>query len=219
MDEDLLKRKAAEAALEFVVPETVIGIGTGSTTNHFIDLLKTHFPGQIAGAVASSNASAERLLAIGIEIVDLNAIDSISLYVDGADEFDPNCCLIKGGGGALTREKIVAEAAETFVCIVDERKQVDVLGGFALPIEVIAMAAGLVAKKMVTLGGTPSLREGYTTDNNNVIIDVAGLRIDQPVELEAQLEAFPGVVTSGLFARRRADIVLMSTPTGISRFS
>lgn len=219
MNDDLLKRKAAETALEFVEPGTVIGIGTGSTTNHFIDLLKIHFPNQIAGAVASSNASAERLLAIGIEVVDLNAVDSISLYVDGADEFDPNRCLIKGGGGALTREKIVAEAAENFVCIVDERKQVNVLGGFALPIEVIPMATGLVAKKLVALGGTPSLREGFTTDNHNVIIDVDGLTIDQPIELEAELEAYPGVVTSGLFARRRADVVLMATPTGIIRFT
>ncbi|MHC4390829.1 MAG: ribose-5-phosphate isomerase RpiA [Planctomycetota bacterium] len=215
-DRDAQKRRAAEAALEFVVEGALLGMGTGSTVNHFIDLLAERRPGALRGAVASSIATADRLSGYGIPVVDLNDLDEpLALYVDGADEFDPQLHLIKGGGGALTREKIVAEASERFICIADASKQVERLGAFPLPVEVIPMARALIARKLGEQGGEPALREGFTTDNGNVILDVTGLDIEDPVRLEALIESLPGVVTCGLFARRAADVVLIGTSEGV----
>jgi len=213
MTQDEMKKAAAKAALDYVETDTIIGIGTGSTANHFIDLL-AGIKGRIEGTVASSVASAERLKKHGIPVFDLNAVGDLSLYVDGADESSHHLHLIKGGGGALTREKIVAAASKKFVCIADESKLVDVLGKFPLPVEVIPMARSYVARQIVKLGGQPVLREGFTTDNGNVILDVHNLKIMNPVELEAKLNNIVGVVTNGLFAMRPADVLILGTPSG-----
>ncbi len=208
-----MKKAAAQAALDYVETGTIIGIGTGSTANHFIDLL-AGIKGRIEGTVASSVASAERLKKHGIPVFDLNAVGDLSLYVDGADESTRHLHLIKGGGGALTREKIVAAASKKFVCIADESKLVDVLGKFPLPVEVIPMARSYVARQIVKLGGQPVLREGFTTDNGNVILDVHNLKIMNPVEMETKLNNIVGVVTNGLFALRPADVLILGTPNG-----
>jgi len=213
MTQDEMKKAAAQAALDYVETGSIIGIGTGSTANHFIDLL-AGIKGKIEGTVASSVASAERLKKHGIPVFDLNAVGDLSLYVDGADESSRHLHLIKGGGGALTREKIVAAASKTFVCIADETKLVDVLGKFPLPIEVIPMARSYVARQIVKLGGQPVLREGFTTDNGNLILDVHNLKIMNPVELEGNLNNIVGVVTNGLFALRPADVLILGTPNG-----
>ncbi len=213
MNQEQMKKAAAEAALAYVGKGGIIGIGTGSTVNHFIDLL-AGIKDQIDGAVASSIASAERLQSHGIRVMDLNEAGQLALYVDGADESNHSLHLIKGGGGALTREKIVAGASEKFVCIADESKLVDVMGEFPLPVEVIPMARELVARELVALGGRPVLREGFTTDNGHVILDVHGLKITDAVELESRLNHIPGVVTNGLFALRPADVLILGTPTG-----
>jgi ribose 5-phosphate isomerase A len=213
MTQDEMKKAAAKAALDYVETGTIIGIGTGSTANHFIDLL-AGIKGRIEGTVASSVASAERLKKHGIPVFDLNAVGDLSLYVDGADESSRHLHLIKGGGGALTREKIVAAASKMFVCIADESKLVDVLGKFPLPVEVIPMARSYVARQIVKLGGQPVLREGFTTDNGNVILDVHNLKIMNPVELEGKLNNIVGVVTNGLFAMRPADVLILGTPNG-----
>ena len=217
MTQDEMKKAVAKAALEHVVPNTIIGIGTGSTANHFIDFL-AGMKGQIEGTVASSEASTKRLKGHGIEVFDLNSVDSISVYVDGADETNHYRHLIKGGGGALTREKIVAAASKKFVCIVDETKVVDVMGKFPLPVEVIPMARSYVARELAKLGGMPVYREGFVTDNGNVILDVHGLEIMEPVKLEQTLNNITGVVTNGLFAMRPADVVLVGTPNGVKSF-
>lgn len=213
MNQDEMKQAVAKAALEYV-KGGVIGVGTGSTANYFIDALAT-IKGRIDGAVASSVATAERLKKHHIPVVELNEVGGLELYVDGADEATKNLHLIKGGGGALTREKIVAQASKTFVCIADESKLVDVLGRFPLPVEVIPMARSLVAREIVKLGGEPVLRQGFKTDNGNVILDVHNLRILNPVELETTLNQIVGVVTNGLFARRPADVLLLGTPSGV----
>lgn len=215
MTQDEMKQAVARAALEHVVPDTIIGIGTGSTANHFIDFL-AEIKHKIAGTVASSVASAERLKKHGIPVLDLNEVSEISVYVDGADETNRRMHLVKGGGGALTREKIVAAASRKFVCIVDETKVVDVLGKFPLPVEVIPMARSYVARELVKLGGDPVYRNGFVTDNGNVILDVHGLQIQEPTELEAHLNNIVGVVTNGLFALRPADVVLVGTPNGVT---
>ena len=208
-----MKKAAAKAALDYVEAGSIIGIGTGSTANHFIDLL-AGIKGKIEGTVASSNASAERLKKHGIPVLDLNAAGDLSLYVDGADESTRHLHLIKGGGGALTREKIVAAASKKFICIADESKLVDVLGKFPLPVEVIPMARSYVARQIVKLGGQPVLREGFTTDNGNLILDVHNLKIMNPVEMEGKLNNIVGVVTNGLFAMRAADVLILGTPSG-----
>lgn len=214
MSQDAMKKAVAEAALKYVETGTVIGIGTGSTANFFIDAL-AGIKHKIEGTVASSLASAERLKKHGIPVMDLNAVDDISVYVDGADEATHNLYLIKGGGGALTREKIVAAASRKFVCIADQSKLVDVLGTFPLPVEVIPMARSYVGRQMVKLGGQPILRQGFTTDNGNIIIDVHNLNIINPPKLEADLNNIAGVVTNGIFALRPADVLLLGTPEGV----
>lgn len=214
MTQDQAKKAAAEAALQYVVAGDAIGVGTGSTVNFFIDALAAR-KRDIAGAVSSSNASTERLKKIGIEVLDLNSAGPLSLYVDGADEADAHRRLIKGGGGALTREKIVAAASRTFVCIADESKCVPVLGKFPLPIEVIPMARSHVARELLKTGGTPMLRSGFTTDNGNVILDLHGLSITDPLKLEAELNQITGVVCVGLFAKRPADVLLVGGPDGV----
>lgn len=214
MTQDQLKKAAALAALDYIKPGTVLGVGTGSTVNHFIDAL-TSVKGKIDGAVASSVATAERLKKHGIPVLELNAAGELPLYVDGADEATRHLHLIKGGGGALTREKIVAQASEKFVCIIDESKLVDVLGRFPLPIEVVPMARSLVGRELVKLGGEPVLRQGFSTDNGNIIIDVHNLKILNPVEIEEKLNQIPGVVTNGLFARRPADVLLVASASGV----
>lgn len=220
MTQDEMKQKVAETALEYVRAGTIVGVGTGSTANMFIDALASR-KDDIIATVASSNATAERLEGHGIPVLDLNEalkqVDSLSVYVDGADEFDAERNLTKGGGGALTREKIVAAAAVQFVCIVDQTKQVEYLGAFPLPIEVIPMAQELLVSEVVKLGGTPILREGFVTDNGNIIIDVHGLKISDPRALEDQLNSIPGVVTNGIFSHQGADIVLMATPEGVEK--
>ncbi|SEA88777.1 ribose-5-phosphate isomerase RpiA [Alkalimonas amylolytica] len=210
---DDMKRKAAWAALEFIPRHTVVGVGTGSTVNHFIDALAT-IKDEIEGAVSSSEQSTAKLKALGIPVLDLNSIDRFSVYVDGADEINPDKHMIKGGGAALTREKIVAAVAETFICIVDQSKQVPVLGRFPLPVEVIPMASSYVARELTKLGGRAELRAGVTTDNGNVILDVHDLEIHHPIQLEAQINNIVGVVTNGIFAIRAADKVLVGTPDG-----
>lgn len=207
------KRLAGEKAIEFVEDGMIVGVGTGSTVAFFIDALG-RIRHRIAGVVSSSEQSSERLRAHGIDVLELNQTGPLSLYVDGADECDPQYCLIKGGGAALTREKIIAEASKRFVCIVDPSKQVDVLGRFPLPIEVIPMARSLVARELVKLtGGQPVWREGIVTDNGNWVLDLHGLAITDPVSLERELNQIPGVVTVGLFARRPADIVIVGEAT------
>lgn len=213
MTQDEMKRAAAAAALKYVEDNSVIGIGTGSTANHFIDLLaESRIP--LKGTVASSEASAERLKGHGIPVLELNQTGPLSLYVDGADESNARLQLIKGGGAALTREKIVAGASDTFVCIADESKLVDVLGEFPLPVEVIPMAQSYVAREIVKLGGNPALRQNVTTDNGNIIIDVTGMEIVDPVQMETAMNQIPGVVTVGLFALRPADVLILGTPGG-----
>ena len=214
MTQDEMKQAVARAALDYVEADTIVGVGTGSTANYFIDYL-AEIKHKINGTVASSEASAERLRSHGIEVFDLNSVDQIAVYVDGADETNRHCHLVKGGGGALTREKIVAAASDKFVCIVDETKVVDRLGKFPLPIEVIPMARSLVARKLVALGGEPVYREGFTTDNGNIILDVHGLEIMEPTELERQLNDITGVVTNGLFAIKPANVVLVATASGV----
>ena len=214
MTADEKKKAVATAALEYVESGWVIGVGTGSTANHFIDGL-AKIKGKLDGAVASSNATAERLKQAGIPVLDLNATGDLPLYVDGADEATKHLHLIKGGGGALTREKIVAAASKKFVCIADDSKLVGVLGKFPLPIEVIPMARSLVARRIVELGGQPVLRENFKTDNGNIILDVHNLTILNPVELEEKLDHLAGVVTNGLFARRPADVLLLASDQGV----
>lgn len=213
MNQDEMKRAVARAAIEHV-PAGIIGVGTGSTANYFIDEL-AHIKGRIDGAVASSVATAERLKKHGIRVVDLNEVGELEVYVDGADEITRHLAMIKGGGGALTREKIVAACSRKFVCIVDQSKLVDVLGKFPLPVEVIPMARSYVARQLVKLGGSPVLRAGFTTDNGNMILDVHNLNILDPVALETEINQIVGVVSNGLFARRGADVCLMGTPDGV----
>lgn len=213
MNQDDMKRAAAKAALDYV-SDGVIGVGTGSTANYFIDAL-AGLGARIDGAVASSEASAERLRRAGVRVLDLNDVSALPVYVDGADEITRHMHMIKGGGGALTREKIVAAVARQFVCIADVSKLVDTLGTFPLPVEVIPMARGHVARELVKLGGRPALRANFTTDNGNIILDVHGLQIPDPVDLEARLNQIVGVVTNGLFARRCADIALIAGPRGV----
>ena len=214
MTQDELKQAVAREAIKHVVEDAVIGVGTGSTANFFIDEL-AGMKNRIAGAVASSDRSAERLKARGIRVLDLNSVNELPVYIDGADEITEHLAMIKGGGGALTREKIVAAVAKKFVCIADKSKLVPVLGKFPLPVEVIAMARAYVARQMVKLGGQPKLREGFATDNGNVVLDVWGLSILNPVELETAVNNIAGVVTNGLFARRGADVLLLGTRTGV----
>ncbi len=213
MNQDEMKKVAAQAALEYLPDGGVIGVGTGSTVNHFIDLLAP-LKHKIEGAVSSSEASTERMKAHGIPVFDLNSVGDLEIYVDGADESNKFLHLIKGGGGALTREKIVAAASKKFVCIADESKLVDVLGEFPLPVEVIPMARSYVAREIVKLGGTPVWREGFVTDNGNVILDVQNMQIMEPVKLEEALNHITGVVTNGLFAKRPADVLILGTPDG-----
>ncbi|MCW8995038.1 MAG: ribose-5-phosphate isomerase RpiA [Psychromonas sp.] len=214
MTQDEMKKAAAYAALPYVQKNTIVGVGTGSTVNHFIDALAT-IKHDIKGAVSSSEASTEKLKAYGIEVFDLNEVSELSIYVDGADEINPYNHMIKGGGAALTREKIVAAVADKFICIVDNTKNVDVLGDFPLPVEVIPMARSYVARELVKLGGDPVYRQGVLTDNGNIILDVYNLKIAEPLKLEAQINAIVGVVTNGLFANRGADIVLVGSPEGV----
>jgi len=214
MSQDENKRRAAEAALTFVEAGAVIGVGTGSTVNYFIDALAAMKP-SIAGAVSSSTASTERLVERSIAVLELNDVGALPLYVDGADESNRRLELIKGGGGALTREKIIAAASRTFVCIADQSKLVTVLGAFPLPIEVIPMARRLVAQRIIERGGRAVWREGFTTDNGNDIIDAHGLAISDPTTLESELNDVPGVVTVGLFANRPADVLLLGSATGV----
>jgi ribose 5-phosphate isomerase A len=203
------KKLAAEKAIQYVEDDMIVGVGTGSTVAYFIDALAA-WKDRIKGAVSSSDQSTARLRSHGIEVIDLNAAGPLSLYVDGADECDPNKCLIKGGGAALTREKIIAEASERFICIVDPSKQVPVLGKFPLPVEVIPMARSLVARKLLELtGGQPVWRDGVVTDNGNVILDIHNLAITDPVAMERAINQIPGVVAVGLFARRPADVVIV----------
>lgn len=215
MTQDELKRKVAEAALEFVKGVPVLGIGTGSTVNHFIELL-ADFRNDIEGAVSSSEASTQKLRQLGIPVLDLNETGDLEIYIDGADEVNPRKEMIKGGGGALTREKIIAGASRKFLCIVDESKYVDLLGKFPLPVEVLPMARSFVARQIVKLGGSPVLREKIT-DNGNVILDVHHLDILEPKAMESTINNIPGVVTVGLFAHRGADIVLLGSESGIRR--
>jgi len=216
MSQDEAKRRVAEAAAQLIEPDTAIGVGTGSTVNLFIDAL-VRLKRRVAGAVSSSNATTERLRAAGIRVLELNDTGDLEIYVDGADEATAHRQLVKGGGGALTREKIIAAAARRFVCIVDESKVVDVLGHFPLPVEVIPMARSYVARQLVKAGGQPTLRDGFVTDNGNQILDVRGLRIVDPVALETKLNQVPGVVTVGLFAARPADVVLVGGPAGVRK--
>lgn len=215
MTQDEMKQAVAKAAIEYVEAGTIVGVGTGSTANFFIDELAT-IKHKIEGTVASSEASAARLKGHGIEVFDLNSVSEIAVYVDGADESNKHLHLIKGGGGALTREKIVAAASKKFVCIADESKLVDVMGKFPLPIEVIPMARSLVAREIIKqIGGEPVLREGFTTDNGNIILDVHNLEIMEPTKIEQILNNITGVVTNGLFAIKPADVLLLGTPNGV----
>ncbi|WP_160060887.1 ribose-5-phosphate isomerase RpiA [Psychromonas sp. L1A2] len=214
MTQDDKKKAAAYAALEYVEKDTIIGVGTGSTVNHFIDALAT-IKNSIVGAVSSSEASTDKLKSYGIEVFDLNEVSELSVYVDGADEINPYNHMIKGGGAALTREKIVSAVADKFICIVDDTKNVDILGDFPLPVEVIPMARSYVARELVKLGGDPVYREGVITDNGNVILDVHNLKIAEPLTLENKINSIVGVVTNGLFANRAADVVLVGAEDGV----
>jgi ribose 5-phosphate isomerase A len=209
-----LKRAVAEAALRFVVEDKVVGVGSGSTVNSFIDALAT-IKHRIEGAVAASEASAQRLKQHGIRVVDLNSVSELPVYIDGADEVTEHLHMVKGGGGALTREKICAAVAAKFVCICDASKLVPVLGKFPLPLEVIPMARSYVGREIVKRGGSPELRQSFTTDNGNLILDCYGLTILNPPELEADLNNLPGLVTNGIFARRPADVLLLAEPGGV----
>ncbi len=221
MTQDELKAAVAQAAIEYVLAEVpqgaLIGVGTGSTANYFIDALAAH-KDRYRGAVASSEATRQRLEQHGIAVFDLNEVSELPVYVDGADEVDAGLHMIKGGGGALTREKIVAAVARTFVCIADASKQVEVMGRFPLPVEVIPMAREYVARELSQLGGKPVLRAGFITDNGNQILDVHGLQITAPKALEERINQIVGVVTNGLFALRPADVLLLGTPQGVQRF-
>ena len=214
MTQDELKALVGQAATAYVVPGSVVGVGTGSTVNCFIDALAA-MKGQIAGAVSSSEKSSERLRAHGITVLDANAVERIPVYIDGADEIDHEGHMIKGGGAALTREKIVADIAERFICIADESKLVRTLGAFPLPVEVIPMAAAQIARQLRALGGTPTLRAGVVTDNGGHIIDVRGLQITDPVAMEREINQWPGVVSVGIFARNKAGVCLLGTAQGV----
>lgn len=214
MNQDELKQAVAKAAIEYVPFDCIVGVGTGSTANFFIDEL-AKIKHKIRGAVASSEASTQRLQGHGIEVLSLNDAGELPVYIDGADEITRHMHMLKGGGGALTREKIVAAASKKFICVCDASKLVDILGKFPLPVEVIPMARSSVARQLAALGGQPKLREGFTTDNGNLILDVHGLQIMNPVELESSLDHIAGVVTNGLFARRAADVLLLGTPEGV----
>ncbi|MDD3481721.1 ribose-5-phosphate isomerase RpiA [Azovibrio restrictus] len=222
MTQDELKQAVAQAAADHVAEHlpvgAILGVGTGSTANLFIAALAP-IKARLGGAVASSEATRQRLEQLGIRVVDMNEVERLAIYVDGADEIDPGMSMIKGGGGALTREKIVAAVSDTFVCIADASKQVPVLGRFPLPVEVIPMAARQVARQLAALGGTPKLREGFVTDNGNLILDVHGLAITDPVAMETAINQMVGVVTNGLFAARGADLLLLSTATGVQRLA
>ncbi|MGC1953768.1 MAG: ribose-5-phosphate isomerase RpiA [Gammaproteobacteria bacterium] len=214
MSQEDKKKLVAQAALGYVQTGAVIGVGTGSTANYFIDAL-AQIKHRIDGAVASSEATAQRLKSHGIPVLDLNGVDSVSIYVDGADEANRHRQLIKGGGGALTREKIVAAVAKEFICIVDESKIVDILGRFPLPIEVVPTARSYVARELRALGGNPYWREGFVTDNGNVVLDIHNLDILEPIKMESEINQIAGVVTNGLFARRPADLLLIGTDEGV----
>ena len=222
MTQDQLKRAVARAALDYVADKVptgaIVGVGTGSTANFFIDELAA-IKDRLGGAVASSLATQQRLEAHGIRVLDLNDVGTLPVYVDGADEIDHGLAMIKGGGGALTREKIVAAVAEVFVCICDRSKRVEVMGRFPLPLEVIPMARAQVVRELARLGGEPRWREGFVTDNGNLILDVHGLSISDPVALENELDHVVGIVTNGLFARRGADILMLSDPAGVNTFT
>lgn len=215
-DQEALKKAAALSALEFIQMDMVLGVGSGSTVNYFIDALKS-VKNKIEAAVASSVVTAEKLKALGIPVVDLNTLNEIPLYVDGADEVNTYKQMIKGGGGALTREKIIASCARKFVCIVDQSKKVDILGAFPVALEVIPMARSYVARQIVKLGGDPSYRQGFVTDNGNVILDIHNLKILEPKALEQTLNNITGVVSNGIFAMRTADVVLLGTPQGVTQ--
>lgn len=219
MDQNQLKQQVAQAAIKFVPEDCIVGVGTGSTVNFFIDEL-AKIKGRIKGAVSSSEASTKRLKEIGIPVLDLNSVgpDEVPVYVDGADEVNHQLHMIKGGGAALTREKIVAAVAQQFICIADSSKYVAMMGNFPLPVEVIPMARSHVARELVKLGGHPEWRMGVTTDNGNIILDVHGLQIAEPVKLEQQINQIVGVVTNGLFAARRADVLLLGTPDGVKEY-
>jgi ribose 5-phosphate isomerase A len=219
MTDDEKKIIAAGAALEYVKPNTIIGVGTGSTVNHFIDLLAQNMQGKIKAAVSSSIASTERMQQYGIPVIDLNQAGRLSIYVDGADESNHQLHLIKGGGGALTREKIIAAASNLFVCIADESKLVDTLGNFPLPVEVIPMAQNLVARGLEALGCKAYLREGFITDNGNIILDLHGLKIDDPLALESTINQMTGVVCVGLFAHRPADVLILGDEQGARKIT
>ena len=214
MTQDELKKAVGWEALKYVKPGTIVGVGTGSTAAHFIDALGT-MKGQIEGVVSSAAASTEKLKSLGITVFDLNEVDSLDIYVDGADEINGHMQMIKGGGAALTREKIVAAVAKKFICIVDSSKQVDILGNFPLPVEVIPMARSYVARELVKLGGQPEYRQGVLTDNGNVILDVHNLKIMDAIALEKQINGIAGVVTVGLFANRGADVALVGSADGV----
>ena len=220
MDQNQLKQLVAQQAIKFVPDDCIVGVGTGSTVNFFIDEL-AKIKGRIKGAVSSSEASTKRLKEIGIPVLDLNSVgpDELPVYIDGADEVNHHLHMIKGGGAALTREKIIAAVAQQFICIADESKYVSVLGAFPLPVEVIPMARSHVAREIVKLGGHPEWRMGVTTDNGNIILDVHGMQIAEPVKLEQQINQIVGVVTNGLFAQRRADVLLLGTADGVKEFS
>lgn len=217
MDQNTMKKAVAEAALKYIENDMIIGVGSGSTVHYFIDALRA-VKGKIEAAVASSTTTAEKLKALSIPVLDLNSVNELKLYVDGADEINAAKQMIKGGGGALTREKIVAAVAEKFVCIVDQTKKVDVLGHFPVAVEVIPMARSYVAREIVKLGGDPVYRQGYVTDNGNVILDVYNLKILGAIALEQKLNNIVGVVTNGIFAMRPADVVLMATENGVQEF-
>ena len=214
MSQDELKQKVAHAALHYIKDVSIVGVGTGSTVRHFIDYL-AEFKSDIEGAVSSSEMTTAHLKKVGIPVLDLNAVGTLDVYIDGADEVTPHKHMIKGGGGALTREKIIGAASKKFICIVDETKCVDVLGAFPLPIEVIPMARSYVAREMVKLGGQPVWRENFITDNHNEIIDVHNINILDPIELEKIINNITGVVTNGLFAMRAADVVLVGSGTEV----
>lgn len=214
MNQDDKKKAVAQAAIKYVQPNSIVGVGTGSTVNHFIDALES-IKHDIEGAVSSSDESTKRLKAMGIEVFDLNSVGTFDVYIDGADEITEHKHMIKGGGAALTREKIVAAVAKKFVCIIDDSKQVPVLGKFPLPVEVIPMARSYVARELVKMGGDPVYRQGVVTDNGNVILDVHNLSILNPVELEDNINQIVGVVTNGLFAKRSADVVLVATDSSV----
>ena len=222
MTQDELKQAVARAARDYVSDRlptgAILGVGTGSTANFFIDEIAA-IKDRLGGTVASSEVTAKRLAGHGIRVLDLNEVDAMGIYVDGADEIDPGMAMIKGGGGALTREKIVAAVADTFVCICDASKRVPVMGRFPLPVEVIPMSRAYVARELARLGGTPKLREGFVTDNGNLILDVHGLSIIDPVGLEDHINQIVGVVTNGLFARRGADVLLLAAPQGVQTYT